>query len=440
MSAETQRVQRLYELHKQLSTVTAKMNSRGFYFIEENRACMESMLHQEMEESIAHLRNVVGFGDNVPCTPTSMRAAIFSRHKRANIPCLNMPDPVNIPDFTNPTKECISIKKSPLLRLIVSPHATPECIRIVDAWWHFKKTEKRLGFVQSEDLLHSIDPEDNRCRAGFNSCGTDTGRFTCSVPNLFQIPEILRYMFGVDVGRRLVHADKKQMEIRVMACVADDKVLQERILSGKDLYETEARGYYNIPDDAPVRKQLRQGAKIGRLARQYGAQEKACFSQAIAADRTMTISRIRAIITLFDRTYHRTVSYWKEETERVAKQGYSESRLLGRRRHYPRMPDLAEIANWPIQATASDIANQEIIELDARLDRECPDAFLINHVYDSFDVDCPEDKVDQVTKIMREVSHRNYTINGIDFPFGIDLKVTSNQTLEAWKGDTWASV
>jgi DNA polymerase-1 len=246
-------------------------------------------------------------------------------------------------------------------------------------------------------------------------------------------------MFGAAPGRRIVHADKKQMEIRVMACVANDEVLQKRILSGNDLYETEARGYYNIPEGEKVKKSLRQGAKIGRLARQYGAQEKACFSQAIAADRTMTISRIRSIITLFDKTYWRTVQYWKEETERVAKNGYSESRLLHRRRVYPRMPDLAEIANWPIQATASDIANQEIIELDRRLEQECPDAFLINHVYDSFDVDCDEDEVDKVTAIMREVSHRNYVINCIDFPFGIDLKVTASHN-EAWKGDTWASV
>jgi DNA polymerase I-like protein with 3'-5' exonuclease and polymerase domains len=396
---------------------------------------MEFLLQQEIIESIATWRTIVGVGDNVPCTPTSMRAAIFTRHKRAGIPCLEMPDPVNVPDFTNPTKEVISIKKSPLLRLIVSPHATPEVIRVVEAWWKFKKAEKRLGMVQSEDLIKAVNPEDMRLRPGWNSCGTDTGRFSCSAPNVMQIPQDLRYMFGPPPGRAWVHADKKQLEIRVMACVAADEVLQNIIRSGKDLYEEEARIYFKIPADQKVKKPLRQGAKIGRLARQYGAQEKTCYSQGIAADRTMTISRMRAIIALFDATYWRTVKYWGEETNRVHAAGYSESRLLGRRRVYPRMPDLAEIANWPVQATASDIMNQEFIELDGRLEAEWPSAFIVDQLHDAVDVECDEEDVPRVQSIVSEVMDRNWVVNGVDFNFGIDVKVAYSS-----KGDTWASV
>lgn len=438
---EQARVRFLYELHKNLSTICAKMHTRGMYFYEENRACIEFLLLQEIEEARVRWRETVGVSPETKVTPTNMRAAIFSKHRRANVPCLDMPDPVNIPDFTNPTKDMISVKKGPLLRMIVSPHSTPQVLRVVEAWWRFKKAEKKLGYVQSEDLLAAVDPSDNMYRTGWNSCGTDTGRFTGGVT--MTMPQDLRYIFGPAPGRIWIHADKKQLEIRVMACVANDRVLQSMILSGKDLYETEARHYFKIAPDAPVKKSLRQGAKIIRLARQYWAQEKTCFSQAIAQDRTMTISRIRALINMFDTTYSDTVAYWGDEKRLVAKQGYSEDRLHGRRRVYPRMPDDSEIVNWPVQATAAALMNEEFIELDERLEAEHPDAHIITQLHDAVDVDCAEDDYDKVTAIIRSVMDRRKIINGIDFPFGIDLKVASHEYMrrgEEFKGDTWASV
>jgi len=427
------RITKLYNLHKELSTICADMNSRGFYFHNENRLTMEYLLQQQIEEAKANWREVCCIPDAVPCTPSTMRAVLFSRHAKAGIQCENMPDPVNIPDWTNPAKETISIKKQPLLRLIVSPHATPSVIAKVEAWWKFKKAEKKLGFVQSEDMLADVDWDVSRIRPPWNSCGTDTGRFSAGY--MLTIPQDCRFMFGAAPGRALIHADKKQLEIRVMACVAADDTLQKIILSGKDLYEEEARIYYNIPADEKIKKAVRNSAKIGRLARQYGAQEKTCLSQAIAQDRTMTITRMRSIIHKFDTTYHRTVSYWGEETKRVAAAGYSESRLLQRRRVYPRMPDLSEIANWPIQSTASDIMNFEFIELYYRLKEECPTAYLVGQFHDAVDVECDEDDIDKVRKIIMEVMNRNWIVNGFDFPFFVDVKIAVNS-----RGDTWADV
>lgn len=435
-------------MHKKLSTICAKMHTYGMNFIEENRGCLETFARQEMAEAIEKWRKVSGLPPDAPHTPTVMRALLFRRHAKPGIPCLEMPDPVNIPDWTNPAKEVISIKKSPLLRLLVSPMATPEVIRIVEAWWKFKKAEKRVGFLCSKDMLADVNLEDNKIRPPWNSCGTDTGRFAGSY--IMTIPQDLRYMFGPAKGRAWVHADKKQLEIRVMAVVAPDRVLQQKIIKsdqeivipGKeakwDLYRQEARDYFNIKPEEEVKKQLRQGAKIIRLARQYAAEEKACFSQAIAQDRTITISRIRTLMSLFDKTYSDTVNYWKEESKRVAACGYSESRIMRRRRYYPRLPDLSEIANWPIQATASDIMNNEFIELDKRLTEECKDSHIITQLHDAVDVDCPEEELDKVQKIVTEVMDKDWTVNDIKFHFGIDLKVAIHS--KTWRGDTWAAL
>lgn len=421
------------------------MHTRGMYFYEENRACIEFMLLQEIEEARVRWREVVGVPETTKVTPTNMRAAIFTKHKRAGIPCCDMPDPVNIPDFTNPTKDMISVKKGPLLRMIVSPHSTPQVLRIVEAWWRFKKAEKKLGYVQSEDLLAAVDPADNMYRTGWNSCGTDTGRFTGGVT--MTMPQDLRYIFGPAPGRAWVHFDKEQLEIRIMACVANDRKLQSIIASGKDLYTEEAKEYFNLPPETTkktIKQNLRQGAKIIRLARQYWAQEKTCFSQAIAQDRTMTISKIRALIEKFDTTYSDTVQYWKNEKALVAIKGYSEDRLHGRRRVYPRMPDDSEIVNWPVQATAAAVMNEEFLELNARLEAEMPDSYLITQLHDAGDIDCDEDDIDKVIALVKEVTDTTKVINGVEMRLGISIKVATHDYFrragDEYKGDTWASV
>ncbi len=436
-TSESQRIGNLYKLHKNLSTICAKMHTRGFYFIEENRRYLEFCLQQEIHESIANWRNIVGIPETVPCTPSTMRAVLFDRHRKTNVPCENMCDPVNTPDWTNPAKETISIKKSPLLRLLVSPQATTRVIAITEAWWKFKKAEKKLGYVQSEDMIADINWQDNRIRPPWNSCGTDTGRFTGSY--IMTMPKDLRNMMGPAPGKAMVHADKKQLEIRVMAVVANDRRLQSIIKSGKDLYTAEAINYFNLDPNTTrktIKEELRQGAKIVRLARQYWAQEKTCFSQAIAQDRKMTITKMQALIRLFDTTYSDTVAYWHAEKKLVALKGYSEDRYAGRRRVYPRMPDDSEIVNWPIQATASAIMNAELVLLDLLLlQRFGERAYLIGQLHDAVDVECDEDIVDAVKATILEVMDRNYTINGIDFNFGVDLKAAYHS-----QGDTWAKL
>ncbi len=433
---ESQRIGNLYTLHKNLSTVCAKMHTKGFHFIEENRRYLEYCLQQEIHESIADWRNIVGIPESIPATPSTMRAILFDRHRKQSIPCENMSDPVNTPDWTNPAKETISIKKSPLLRLLVSPQANKRTIDIVEAWWKFKKAEKKLGYVQSKDMLENTNWDDSRNRPPWNSCGTDTGRFTGSY--IMTMPKDLRNMFGPAPGKALIHVDKKQLEIRMMAVIANDIKLQAIIKSGKDLYTMEAIEYFNLDPNTTkktIKGELRQAAKIVRLARQYWAQEKTCFSQAIAQDRRMTITKMQGLIRLFDKTYSDTVLYWHAEKALVGRTGYSEDRYHGRRRVYPRMPDDSEIVNWPIQATAAAIMNDELVQLDSRLDDCAYDTYLIGQLHDAFDVECNEYDVDAVKKIILEVTDRNYVINGIDFNFGVDLKVAYHS-----RGDTWAAV
>lgn len=434
-AAGDDRVRTLYELHKDLSVLCAKMHSRGIYVHKEWRGFMHTSLVQSLAEREDELRKAVGQAD-FPCTDAGIRALIYKRHAKDGIKCFNLPDPYDKKMWTNEHMETISVDENSLLMLLVSGGCPPELVPIIDAWWNLQGEKKRLGYIKSELFDHALGP-DGRLRPGWNSCGTDTGRFSCSEPNVMNIEQLLRHMLAPAPGKAIVHADKSQLELRVMAVVAADNVLQDA-LDTNDVYSFDARAWFGLPADMNVKKlkpAARKAAKIIHLGRQYGAGLKTVYGQALRQDRTFTLSRTQLLIKGFDQLYYRTTRYWQEELQKVMQDGYSESRILQRRRTYPLPPELSEAVNYPIQSTASDLMNLEILELDKRLTDECPSAKIIIQLHDAVDIECPEDVVPQVERIVDEVMDREWSFCGVTRKFPIERK-----TAYASKEETWADV
>lgn len=427
-----ERVQTLYNLHKGLSAITAKMHTRGVYVHKPWRDFMHSCLIQSLAEKEVTLRQKVGQED-FPCTDHGMRALIYKRHAKDGIKCFNLPDPYDKKMWTNEFQETISVDENSLLMLMVSGGCPPELLPIIDAWWDLQGEKKRLGYVKSELFSQAIG-RDGRLRPGWNSCGTDTGRFSCSEPNVMNMEQVLRHMLAPAPGMALVHADKSQLELRVMAVVAADHVLQDA-LDSQDVYSFDARSWFGLPQEMDVKKlkpAARKAAKIIHLGRQYGAGLKTVYGQALRQDRSFTLSRVKLLSSAFDTTYYRTNRYWHEEMGRVLETGYSESRLLGRRRTYPRPPELSETVNYPIQATASDLMNLETIELDKRLTAEVPGACIVMQLHDAVDVECREEDVPRVEAIIDEVMDREWTIEGLTRKFGIERKTAYSSKEQTW--------
>jgi len=429
------RVAALYEQHKKLSQLTARMHSRGIWVHQEWRAFMHHCLLQSLVEREEELRAAVGQSD-FPCTDHGMRALIYKRHRKDGIKCFNLPDPIDDKLWTNEHHETISVDENALLLLLVSGQCPEELVPIIDAWWNLQGEKKRLGYIKSELFDHAIGP-DGRLRPGWNSCGTDTGRFSCSEPNVMNIEQLLRHALAPAPGMAIVHADKSQLELRVMAVVAADNVLQDA-LDSSDVYSYDARMWFQLPADYDVKKnnpKARKASKIIHLGRQYGAGLKTVYGQALRQDRSFTLSRTRLLMQQFDKGYYRTVRYWQEEMARVMECGYSESRLMARRRSYPRPPDLSEVANYPVQATAADLMNNEILTLDERLRAECPSAHIIIQLHDAVDVECPEADVPRVERIIDEVMDREWSFCGVTRKFPIERKTTFSS-----QGGTWYDV
>lgn len=431
-------VANLYGVHKKLSRIAAEMHTTGIYVHQDWLEFMRVCTAQEVEEKAEKLRSVVGQED-FPTTPHGIQSLLFKRHKRDGIRCFDLPDPTDKRMYTDDSKESISVDENSLLLLTATTQLPEELLRILAAWREYQKKKKRLGYLNSDLLMQATGP-DGRLRPGWNSCGTDTMRFSCREPNVQNIEQLLRHFLAPAPGNVIVHADKRQLEIRVMAVVAADMVLQDAI-DGGDVYSAEAIDYFGLdpktfdPEKNKKDKNSRKAAKIIRLARQYGAGKQTVFMQALRQDPSFTFNMAMTLSSKFDKRYYRTVEYWHEEMERVKRDGYSAGRILCGRRYYPRPPELSETVNFPIQRTAAEMMNLELIELDRRLKAEVPSARIIIQLHDAIDVECPEKDEEAVCRVVTEVMEREWTFCGLTRKFPIEMKVT-----RATQGGTWADV
>ena len=424
----TPRVQALYEQHRHLARIYAQMHQHGVFVDKERRDWLAWASLQEYGEHEAKLKALVNM-DGFECNPNHMRALIFQKHacgKYAHLARFNLPDPLNPAMYVDEKEmDAISVDEDSLTYLLIDPDVPQELKTIIEAYWEAQSVWKqRSTFVVSEKVSRAIGP-DNRLRAGWNSCGTDTGRPSCSEPNLLNIIMLMRWMYTAPPGWVMVGADWSQIELRVRAIVMGDRQLAKDLVAG-DVYSENAKAWWGLPADMDVKKlkpAARQSSKIIHLASQYAAGTNTVFRQGLKQDRNLKYEVVKGLHDGFKRTYSDTARFWEEELKRVCETGYSETRIMGRRRHYPREPPITETANYPIQGTAGDIANIVTIELDERLQREVPSAQLVIQQYDAFYAYARERDALKVKSIIEEAMTRDFVIEGKTYNFPAKAKI-----------------
>lgn len=418
-------VKRLYDVHSGMARFAQRMFSRGFKVDWVAHGFFMHCLEQEITEKKAKFLSVVNH-ENMRCSPDALRALLFARHEGwKGIKRFSLPDPQNKKCWTD--KGGVSVKEDALLILLSTPECPAEAVPIIDAWWEYAHAVKRASFLNSLKFYDAIGSDD-RLRPGWNSCGTDTMRFSCKDPNVMQMEQILRYVLCADEGRTLVHFDKSSFEVQVMAHVSGCEALQKKIDSG-NVYNALAREWFNKGPEFEAKKsapKLYLNCKITHLAKQYWAADNTVFAQALAADRTSKFEQVAALSKKWDQSFQGIIDYWYDEWARVGRNGYSEGRVLGGRRYYARMPDRSEAVNWPVQRTASEMMNLETLEFDERLQDEVPDAFFPAQLHDALDVDCAEGDVEEVTRIGKECLTKEYTFDGRTRAYKVDVKVANS--------------
>ena len=267
----------------------------------------------------------------------------------------------------------------------------------------------KLKSTYCDGLLKVIGP-DGRVRTSFQMTVTATGRLSSTEPNLQNIPtrtplgSELRRMFVPESGNVLVDADYSQIELRLLAHIADDETMRQAFLSGEDIHTVTASQVFGVPVES-VTKQMRSHAKAVNFGIVYGI---SAFS--LAQDIGVSVYEAKEYIQNYLDRFSGVRRYMSEIVEKAKEQGYVET-LMHRRRNLPELTasnfatrSFGErvALNMPIQGTAADVMKLAMVRVYDRLHRETPEARLLLQVHDELIVECPETMAEQVAKLLTE--------------------------------------
>ncbi len=269
-----------------------------------------------------------------------------------------------------------------------------------------------------DGLLKVIAP-DGRIHTSFQMTVTATGRLSSTEPNLQNIPtrtelgSEFRRMFVPAHGCVLVDADYSQIELRLLAHIADDKTMRDAFRSGEDIHTVTASQAFGVPMEQ-VTKQLRSHAKAVNFGIVYGI---SAFS--LAQDIGVSVAEAKAYIENYLARFSGVRNYMTNVVERAKNAGYVET-LMHRRRA---LPELAATnfqtrsfgervaLNMPIQGTAADIIKLAMVRVDERLRKEGLRGRLILQVHDELIVECPQDEAERVAAALTEEMERVVTLS-----------------------------
>ena len=265
----------------------------------------------------------------------------------------------------------------------------------------------KLKSTYADGLMKEIK-EDGRIHTTFQNLVTATGRLSSTEPNLQNIPvrtdlgAEIRKMFVPRPGCVLVDADYSQIELRVLAHIADDKTMQQAFCSGEDIHTATAAQVFRV-DKSQVTPLQRRHAKAVNFGIVYGISE---FS--LAEDIGVSRYEAREYIDNYLATYHGVRDYMKNIVAEARETGYTTT-LYGRRRYIPELKSsnfnirqgAERIAlNTPIQGSAADLIKLAMIRVENALNRRYPQAKLLLQVHDELIVECPEDIAEAVADLV----------------------------------------
>ena len=265
----------------------------------------------------------------------------------------------------------------------------------------------KLKSTYADGLVKEIQA-DGRIHTTFQNLVTATGRLSSTEPNLQNIPvrtdlgAEIRKMFVPEPGCVLVDADYSQIELRVLAHIADDKVMQKAFCDHVDIHAATASQVFGVPMEEVTPLQRRH-AKAVNFGIVYGISE---FS--LAEDIGVSRYEAREYIDSYLNNYRGVKAYMQKVVADARETGYTQT-LFGRRRYIPELKSsnfnirsgAERIAlNTPIQGTAADLIKLAMIRVESALQAQYPQARLLLQVHDELIVECPEGIAPEVAALV----------------------------------------
>lgn len=279
---------------------------------------------------------------------------------------------------------------------------------IIEKIERYRETYK-LRSTYIEGLENAID-EDGRIRSTFRQNIAATGRLSSQEPNLQNLPiktdegRAIRKAFKAGEGKVLIDADYSQIELRILASLADDKNMQKAFNNGIDIHTQTASEVFHTPLDE-VTKLQRSEAKAVNFGIIYGISD-------YGLSQNLNIPRKRAkdYIDKYKKSYPQIKEYMDDVVKLAKDQGYIET-LFKRRRYVPEISSRnfnvrsfgERIAlNTPIQGTAADIIKIAMIDTENKLEEEGLDAQIILQIHDEIIIESSDEDKEKARDILKE--------------------------------------
>jgi len=305
---------------------------------------------------------------------------------------------------------------------------------IVDAVLLYRELSKlKVTYVDALPTL--INPKTGRIHTSFNQTVAATGRLSSNNPNLQNIPirtdrgrEIRKAFISRGEGWTFVSADYSQIELRIIAAIAEEKTMMNAFATGIDVHTATAAKVFNVPIEEVTRQQrnVAKTTNFGIIYGQsaFGLADKLGIKQAEARD----------IIKAYFEQYPAIRNYIDERTAFAKKHLYAET-LLGRRRYLrdinsanPTVRGFAErnAINMPIQGTAADMIKLAMVRVYDELQKRKLRTRMVLQVHDELIFDTPDEELEEARDLICSCMEA-----AMELPNGVKIKA------ETGSGKNW---
>ncbi len=294
----------------------------------------------------------------------------------------------------------------------------------------------KLKSTYVDALPVAINPATGRVHTSFNQTGSVTGRLASSNPNLQNIPirselgRKVRKGFIADEGNVLLAIDYSQIELRIVAHMAQDETMLAAFRSGQDIHATTAAAVHNVRLE-DVTKDMRRDAKAINFGLIYGM---SAFG--LTRSTELTLAESEDFVAAYFEKFPGVKRYLDNIRKVATEQGYVET-LLGRRRYFPALKSATnqnlrnreerEAINAPIQGTAADIMKIAMLAVAKALPEAGLRGKMLLQVHDEVIIECPLSELDDAVRVVTKAMEEAY-------PLDIPLST------EARSGRTWGEL
>ncbi|WP_284178280.1 DNA polymerase I [Rhabdaerophilum sp. SD176] len=294
---------------------------------------------------------------------------------------------------------------------------------------------QKLKSTYTDALPGYVNPRTNRVHTSFSLASTTTGRLASSEPNIQNIPvrnemgRKIRTAFVAEPGRLLVSADYSQIELRILAHIAEIPQLRKAFDEGVDIHAMTASEMFNVPL-SEMTGEIRRRAKAINFGIIYGI---SAFG--LANQLSIPREEAGAYIRKYFERFPGIKDYMEAMKAKVRKDGYVET-VFGRKCHYPAIDsknpserafmERAAI-NAPIQGSAADIIRRAMLRMDAALAERRVPASMLLQVHDELIFEVPEAEaaraIPVITRVMEEAP---LPLLQLKVPLKVDARAARN--------------